>query len=90
MEINLYSNVYMTKYALPELKKFHGKIIVISSLSGKFGLPQRTAYCASKFALTGFFESLRTEQDSVKIHLVFPTSLNTPMRHHDLLHQGNN
>ena len=55
MKTNLYSNVYLTKYALPAIKKCKGRIVAISSLSGKFGLPQRTAYCASKFALTGFF-----------------------------------
>lgn len=48
------------KYALAELKKSKATVIVISSLSGKFGLPSRTAYCASKFALNGFFESLKT------------------------------
>jgi NAD(P)-dependent dehydrogenase (short-subunit alcohol dehydrogenase family) len=55
MKVNFYANVYLTKWALPILKKSNGKIVVISSLSGKFGLPSRTAYCASKFALTGFF-----------------------------------
>ena len=55
MKTNFYSNVYLTKLALPILKKTKGGIVVISSLSGKFGLPSRTAYCASKFALNGFF-----------------------------------
>lgn len=60
MKTNFYANLYLTKYALPSLRKTKGKIVVISSASGKFGLPERSAYCASKFALTGFFESLRT------------------------------
>lgn len=55
MKTNFYANVYLTKLALPYIKKGQGKIVVISSLSGKFGLPDRSAYCASKFALTGFF-----------------------------------
>lgn len=55
MNTNLYANVNLTKYALPFLRLSKGKLVVISSLSGKFGLPSRTAYCASKFALTGFF-----------------------------------
>lgn len=55
MKTNLYANIYLTKYALPSLRKFESQIVVISSLSGKFGLPERSAYCASKFALTGFF-----------------------------------
>lgn len=55
MKTNFYANVYLTKYALPMIKRGNGRIVVVSSLSGKFGLPSRSAYCASKFALTGFF-----------------------------------
>ena len=62
MKINFYANVYLTKYALPHLRKYRSHIVVISSISGKLGLPERSAYCASKFALSGFFESLRTEE----------------------------
>lgn len=60
MNTNFYANVNLTQAVLPHIKHSNGKIIVISSLSGKFGLPSRTAYCASKFALNGFFEALRT------------------------------
>lgn len=63
MNTNFYANVNLTQAVLPYIKHSNGKIIVISSLSGKFGLPSRTAYCASKFALNGFFEALRTEED---------------------------
>lgn len=55
METNFYANVFLTKYALNSIRKNKGHIVVISSASGKFGLPDRSAYCASKFALTGFF-----------------------------------
>jgi NAD(P)-dependent dehydrogenase (short-subunit alcohol dehydrogenase family) len=55
MRTNFYANVYLMKNALPLIKRANGRVVVISSLSGKFGLPSRTAYCASKFALTGFF-----------------------------------
>ena len=55
MKTNFYANVYLTKYALPYLRKTQAQIIVISSISGKLGLPERSAYCASKFALSGFF-----------------------------------
>jgi dehydrogenase/reductase SDR family protein 7B len=84
MRTNFYANVYLARLALPLLARTGGKIIVISSLSGKFGLPSRTAYCASKFALTGFFESLRTETE-VPIMMVYPTSLETPMRNNSLI-----
>lgn len=55
MKTNFYANVYLTKHALSYLRKTRGFIVVISSISGKFGLPERSAYCASKFALNGFF-----------------------------------
>jgi NAD(P)-dependent dehydrogenase (short-subunit alcohol dehydrogenase family) len=55
MKTNYYANVYITKYALPYLKRSLGQIVLISSISGKVGLPSRSAYCASKFAVTGFF-----------------------------------
>ena len=61
MKTNFYANVYLTRFALNALKKSKGIIVVINSFSGKMGLPERSAYCASKFALTGFMESLRTE-----------------------------
>ena len=84
MRTNFHSNVHITKYALPHLKKSKGKLVGISSLSGKFGLPSRSAYCASKFAFTGFMEALRTEED-LSIMMVYPTSLETPMRSHSLV-----
>ncbi len=55
MKTNFYANVNLTQAVLPYIKQSKGKIVVISSLSGKFGLPSRSAYCASKFALNGFF-----------------------------------
>lgn len=54
---------------MPHLNKSSGQIIVLSSLSGEIGLPYRTAYCSSKFAVTGFFESLRIEQDTPKVSI---------------------
>lgn len=85
MKTNFYANVYLTKSALSSLRKVHGQIVAISSISGRLGLPERSAYCASKFALTGFFESLRTEEEDIRITMVYPTSLDTPMRSNDLM-----
>lgn len=50
---------------------------MLSSLSGEIGLPFRTAYCSSKFAVTGFFEALRTEFKSseVAITMICPPSV---------------
>jgi NAD(P)-dependent dehydrogenase (short-subunit alcohol dehydrogenase family) len=53
MDINYLGYIYCTYYALPHLKKSGGQIAVISSLSGELGLPLRTAYCGSKFAVKG-------------------------------------
>jgi short-subunit dehydrogenase len=61
MEVNFYGTAYCTKFALPEILKTKGAIIGVSSSAGYRGLPGRTAYSASKFALNGFMEALRTE-----------------------------
>ncbi|MEY5049630.1 MAG: hypothetical protein RLZZ175_2989 [Bacteroidota bacterium] len=61
MDINFYGTVYATKAALPHILKTKGSIIGISSIAGYRGLPGRTGYSASKFAMNGFLEALRTE-----------------------------
>lgn len=61
MDINFYGTVYATKAALPQILKTKGSIIGISSIAGYRGLPGRTGYSASKFAMNGFLEALRTE-----------------------------
>ncbi|XP_069489381.1 11-beta-hydroxysteroid dehydrogenase 1-like [Ambystoma mexicanum] len=61
LEINLLSYATMTVAALPMLKESGGSIIVISSVAGKMGLPLTVPYSTTKFALDGFFSSLRQE-----------------------------
>lgn len=61
MESNYYSAIYLTKAAWPYLNQSLGQIVVLSSLAGEMGLPNQSGFCGSKFALTGFFESLRIE-----------------------------
>lgn len=61
MDINFYGAVYCTKYALNQIISNKGVIVGVSSIAGYRGLPARTGYSASKFALQGFLESLRTE-----------------------------
>jgi short-subunit dehydrogenase len=61
MEVNFWGSVYTTKYALPYLLDSKGDIAAISSIAGYRGLPGRTGYSASKFALQGWMEALRTE-----------------------------
>ncbi|WP_238806407.1 SDR family oxidoreductase [Emticicia aquatica] len=61
MDINFFGTVYLTQAALPYIKKSKGTIAGISSIAGFRGLPVRSGYSASKFAVNGFLESLRTE-----------------------------
>ncbi|KNC46911.1 uncharacterized protein AMSG_03342 [Thecamonas trahens ATCC 50062] len=82
MRINFFGAVYVTKAALPHLIAGKGQIVVMSSLSGEIGLPYRAGYCASKFAVTGFFEALRMEvnESDVQITIVCPPSVKTAFR----------
>jgi NADP-dependent 3-hydroxy acid dehydrogenase YdfG len=61
MDVNFWGCVYCSWYALPELKKSRGTLAGISSIAGYRGLPGRAGYSASKFAMQGFLEVLRTE-----------------------------
>ena len=70
MDINFWGAVYATKYCLPHIKKTKGSIIGMSSIAGYRGLPARTGYSASKFALQGFLESLRTELLKTSVHVL--------------------
>ena len=80
MEVNFFGTVALTKAVLPDmLARKSGMIIVISSISGKFGFYLRSAYSASKHALHGFFESLRMEiwKEGVRVMLVCPGKIRT-------------
>ncbi len=61
MDVNFWGTVYCTKYALPYIREAKGTVAAISSIAGFHGLPGRTAYSASKFAIHGFMESIRIE-----------------------------
>ncbi len=70
MEINFWGAVYCTKYALPHLLQSKGSVVGISSIAGYVGLPARTAYSASKYAMHGFLEALRTENLEKELHVL--------------------
>ncbi len=70
MDINFWGTVYCTKYALPWLLKTKGSVVGISSIAGYMGLPGRTGYSASKFAMHGFLETLRTENLKTGLHVL--------------------
>jgi short-subunit dehydrogenase len=80
MEINYFGSVALTKSVLPYMiRQKDAHIIVISSISGKFGFFLRSGYSASKHALHGFFESLRLEifNDNIGVTLVCPGKIKT-------------
>lgn len=70
MDINFYGTVYATKYALPEIIKNKGSVVGVSSIAGSVGLPGRTGYSASKFAMNGFLEALRIELLNKNVHVL--------------------
>ena len=70
MDINFWGTVYCSKFALPYLLKQKGSMVGISSIAGKKGLPGRTGYSASKFAMEGFLETLRTENLKKGLHIL--------------------
>jgi len=70
MDINFWGAVYCTYYALPHLIKSKGSIVGVSSIAGKKGLPGRTGYSSSKFALEGFLETIRTENLKNGLHVL--------------------
>jgi short-subunit dehydrogenase len=70
MDINFYGSVYATKYALPHIIKSKGSIVGVSSINGHRGTPARSAYTASKYAMEGFFEALRTEVMKLGVHIL--------------------
>ncbi len=70
MDINFWGTVYCTKYAISEILKNKGSIAGVSSIAGYKGLPGRTGYSASKFAMNGFLDALRVENIKTGIHIM--------------------
>lgn len=70
MDVNFWGTVYCTKYAMPEILKSKGSIVGVSSIAGYKGLPGRTGYSASKFAMNGFLDALRVENLKTGVHVM--------------------
>ncbi|NQX99142.1 MAG: SDR family oxidoreductase [Flavobacteriales bacterium] len=70
MAINFFGTVYCTKYALPHILKNKGSVVGVSSIAGYVGLPARTGYSASKYAMQGFLDALRTENLKTGLHVM--------------------
>jgi short-subunit dehydrogenase len=90
MAINFWGAVYCTKFALPELLKHKGSIVSVSSVSGLVGLPARTGYSASKYAIDGFMQSLRIENLKKGLHvgIVYPGYTSSNIRNAALNSSG--
>lgn len=70
IDVNFWGTVYCTKFALPFLLKSKGSVVGVSSIAGYVGLPARTAYSASKYAMQGFLDSLRNENRKTGLHVL--------------------
>ncbi len=91
MQVNYMGSVYCTHYALPYLKASNGRIVGISSLTGKSGVPTRSGYAASKHAMAGFFDTLRIElkETGVSVTMIYPGFVSTEVRERALGPDGN-
>lgn len=91
MNINYFGAISVAKALLPSMIQHQlGHFVVISSLSGKFGVALRTAYAASKHALHGFFDSLRAEvhEHNIKVTLICPGYIRTNISVNALVGEG--
>jgi short-subunit dehydrogenase len=90
MEVNFFGALHCTHAALPDLIARHGQLIVISSVAGFAPLLARTGYAASKHALHGFFDSLRSEVEplGVKVLVVCPSFIATGIERNALAGDG--
>ncbi|MDQ3027607.1 MAG: SDR family oxidoreductase [Pseudomonadota bacterium] len=82
MQVNYMGAVYCTRHALPYVRAARGVLVGVSSLAGRTGVPTRTGYCASKHAMTGFFDALRIElaDSGVAVTMIYPGFVATGIR----------
>jgi short-subunit dehydrogenase len=90
MRVNHWGAVWCTQAALPHLKQRGGRIVAVASLAGLVGVPGRSAYSATKFAMVGFFEALRTElhDSGVSVTIAYPGVVATETRRRGFDAQG--
>ncbi len=70
MDVNFWGTVYCTKYSLPYLLKANGSVVGVLSIAGYLGLPARSGYSASKYAMRGFLDTLRVENLKTGLHVL--------------------
>ena len=90
MDVNFWGTVYCTKYALPWLLESKGSVVGVISTAGYKGLPGRTGYSASKFAINGFLDTLRSEHlyDGLHVMIYAPGFTESNIRKTALLADG--
>jgi dehydrogenase/reductase SDR family member 7B len=91
MDIDYFGHIALTKAVLPSMRRRRsGHIVVTTSLAGLIPVPYRTAYCAAKHALHGFFDTLRVEvwDDNIKVTLVCPAQVRTNISYRALAGDG--
>jgi short-subunit dehydrogenase len=90
LRVNFLGSVNCTRHALPYLTAARGRLVIINSAAGKAGLPLRTAYAASKHALTGFFDSLRIEleETGVSVTSIYPSYVASGFHERNLNAEG--
>ncbi len=90
MNVNFWGTVYCTKYALPHLIAAKGTLAAVSSVAGFNGLPGRTGYSASKFAVHGFMETIRIEnlKNGLHVMVIAPGFTTSEIRKHALTANG--
>jgi short-subunit dehydrogenase len=90
MNVNFWGTVYCSKYALPYLVANRGSLVGVSSVAGFHGLPGRTGYSASKFAIHGFLETIRIENLKRGLHVmvIAPGFTSSEIRKHALTADG--
>ena len=90
LEVNFWGTVNCTKYALPHLIANKGVLVGVSSIAGFHGLPGRTGYSASKFAMHGFLETIRIENffNGLHVMIIAPGFTASNIRYHALKADG--
>jgi hypothetical protein len=81
MRVNYFGTLYFTKALLPGMvERGRGWVVFVSSVTGRIASPEKTAYAATKFAMTGFAEALSMEVEGAGVHLltVYPGVVDTP------------
>lgn len=90
MDVNFWGTVYCTKYALSHLLETKGSLVGVISIGGYIGLPGRTGYSASKFAVRGFLQTIRTEhlKDGLHVLIAAPGFTASEIRRSALIADG--